>query len=98
MSHRHGREKLLLLPYKWIFGCSARMRHFFTFDAVEQLWGKKRRADEFDADSCVKETCGSVHGCITIVIAEAGLVRRFGTYSNIRRIRRKRKLFPVAYG
>lgn len=65
------------------------MRHFPAFDAVGSLCGKRRRGNKFYVNSCIDETCGSVHGYSVRDVAGKKPVRRFRTYCNVQRICRE---------
>lgn len=60
-------------------GYITKMRHLSACNAAVPLWRKKRQIDKNDASSCIEETIEGAHGCSVDAIAEAELVRLFGT-------------------
>lgn len=68
---------------EWFLSCRTKKGHLSALDAFGPLWGKKRRVDEIDGSSIIKQTCGSAHGCNVSAIAEAVFVRRFEAYFNV---------------
>lgn len=73
------------------------MSYLSAFEAVGLLWGKKRPVEEIDPSFCIEQICGSAYGCSDNAIAKAELVSQFGTNGNDRHVRRKWKLFDIAY-
>lgn len=76
-------EKCCAFHAEWFFGCYVKMRHFSVVDAGDPLYDVKRRADTFDASSCIEDTSGSSYGCSINDITEAELLRRSRTYCNV---------------
>lgn len=72
------------------------MRHRFAFDAGGLLQWKMHSVDGIDVSFCTGKTAGCASRCGGSAIAEAKLLRRFGTYCNFLRTHCKWKLFLVA--
>lgn len=68
-----------------------------TIDVTGLLWRWKRWIEGIDVGSSIEDTFESTHYCIFNAISSARLLRVFQTYCFVWRVRRKWKLFNVAY-
>lgn len=54
--------KICSVERQRLFGCCMQLRYIFTLDAASSARRYHRRADETNACSRIKESCGSLHG------------------------------------
>lgn len=97
VSHQDGREGVLFFPCEVTLGSYWRDKAISAFDAVCPLWKNKRRDEETDDKSCMKETFGCTNGRSVIAIARAELIFRIETYRIVLDSRQKWKFFTVEY-